>query len=88
MDGWENTLYQNSYGGAILTDLSNAINAINHDILIVKLGAYGFDTASLKLIKIFLTNYLVRTKVSSLYLQLIKIAFRSIPRICIGTTFI
>ena len=88
MDGWENTLYQNSYGGAILLDLSNAINAINHDLLIVKLDAYGFDTASLKLIKIFLTNYLVRTKVSSLYLQLIKIAFRSIPRICIGTTFI
>ena len=53
---WRNTLDQNGYGGAILMELSKAFDTINHDLLIAKLGGYGFDTESLKLIRSYLTN--------------------------------
>ena len=64
IERWKNTLDQNGYGGAILMDLSKAFDTINHDLLIAKLGAYGFDTASLKLIRSYLTNRFQRTKVN------------------------
>ena len=64
IERWKNTLDQNGYGGAILMDLSKAFDTINHDLLIVKLGAYGFDTDSLKLIRSYLTNRFQRTKVN------------------------
>ena len=41
---WKNNLDQNGYGGAVLMELSKAFDTINHDLLIAKLGAYGFDT--------------------------------------------
>ena len=62
---WKNTLDQNGYGGAIRADLSKAFDTINHDLLMAKLGAYGFDTASLKLIRSYLTNRFQRTKVNT-----------------------
>ena len=64
MERWENTLDQNGYGDAILMDLSKAFDTINHDLLIAKLSAYGFDTESLKIIKSYLMNHLQRTKVN------------------------
>ena len=62
IERWKNTLDQNGYGGAILMDLSKAFDTTNHDLLIAKLGAYVFDTASLKLIKSYLTNRRQRRK--------------------------
>ena len=62
---WKITLDQNGYGGAILMGLSNASDTVNHDLLIAKQGAYGFDTASLKLIRSYLTNRFQRTKVNT-----------------------
>ena len=57
----ENTLDQNGYGGAILMNFSKAFDTINH-YLLDKLGAYGFDSASLKLIRSYLTNCFQRMK--------------------------
>ena len=65
IERWKNTLDQNGYGGAILMDLSKAFDTIIHDLLIAKLDAYGFDTASLKLIRSCLTNRFRRTKVNT-----------------------
>ena len=59
------TLDQNGYGCTKLMDLSKAFDTINHDLLIDKLGAYGFDIASLKLIRSCLTNRFQRTKVNT-----------------------
>ena len=47
----KNTLDESECSGAILMELSKAFDTINHDLLIAKLGAYGFDTESLKLIR-------------------------------------
>ena len=62
---WENALCQNGYSGAIRLDLSKGFHTINSNLLIVKLGVYGFDTKSLKLINIYLTKFSQRMKVNA-----------------------
>ena len=47
---WKKALDNKSFGGAVLMDLSKAFDTINHDPLIAKLHAYGFDKSSLKLL--------------------------------------
>ena len=76
---WKNTLNQNGYGGAILMDLSRTFYTINHDLLIAKLGAYGFDTASLKLIRSYLTNRFQRTKMKTSFSNWSKL-FLGVPQ--------
>ena len=76
---WENTLDQNGYGGAILMDLSKASDTTNHDLLIPKLGAYGFDTASLMLIRSYLTNPFQKTKVNTSFSSWSKL-FLGLPQ--------
>ena len=46
-------------------NLSKTFDTINHELLIAKLGVYGFDTESLKLTKSYLTNRFQRTKVNT-----------------------
>ena len=79
IERWNNTLDQNGYGGAILIDLSKACDTINHDLLVAKLGAYGFDTASLKLMRSYLTNLLQRTKVNTSFSSWSKL-FLGVPQ--------
>ena len=58
IERWKNILDQNGYSGGILMDLSKAFDTINQYLLIAKLGAYYFDTESLKLSKSYLANHL------------------------------
>ena len=51
---WRISLDKGGYGGAVLTDLSEAFDTLNHDLLIAKLHAYGFDKNALKPLKSFL----------------------------------
>ena len=75
MEGWKNALDQNGYGGAIVMDLSKAFDTINHDPLIAKLSAYGFETASMKLIRSYLTNHFQRPKVNTSFSSRSKLFF-------------
>ena len=51
--------------GALLTDLSKAFDCLNHELLIAKLEAYGFDDASLCYICSYLSERKQRTKVNN-----------------------
>ena len=62
----ENTILdKNGYTGAVLTDLSNAFDTINHDLLIAKLNAYGFTKNSFRLIRSYLSNHWQRAKINT-----------------------
>ena len=43
IEKWKKSLDNRGYYGAVFMDLSKAYGTINHELLIAKLGAYGFD---------------------------------------------
>ena len=47
-----------------MKDLSKAFDTLNHELLIAKLSAYGFNNQSLKLIRSYLTNRQQKTKIN------------------------
>ena len=73
IEKWRISLDKGGYAGAIMMDLSKAFDTLNHDLLIAKLYAYGFDKISLKLIKSYLTGRWQRTKVNNSYSSWTKI---------------
>ena len=56
IERWRKSLDNKGYGGAVLMDLSKAFDTLNHDLLIAKLHAYGFDIKTLKLLHSYLTK--------------------------------
>ena len=60
---WRQSLDSRGYRGAVLMDLSKVFDTINHELLIAKLRAYGFNKESLELILGYLFNRLQRTKI-------------------------
>ena len=52
------------FGGAILMDLSKAFDPLNHDLLIAKLRAYGFNRDLLKMINNCLSSRWQRKKIN------------------------
>ena len=65
--------------GALLTDLSKALDSIPHGIIIAKLEAYGFHIDTLKLIHDYLSNRKQRVKVNDAY-SLWKDIFYGVPQ--------
>ena len=56
IESWKKSLDMKGFGEAILMDLSKAFDTLNHELLISKLHAYGFDESSLKLLHSYLSN--------------------------------
>ena len=59
--------WKRSVDRVLLTDLSKAFDCLNHDLLIAKLHAYGFDNNSLSLIHNYLTSRFQRIRINSNY---------------------
>ena len=62
---WKKNQDKRGECGALFVDLSKAVDCLQHDLLLAKLDAYGFDYKSLKPISSFLSNKKYRTKINS-----------------------
>ena len=67
IEKWKKNLDDKGYGEAVLMNLSKALDTLNHDLLIAKLSAYGFEHDTLKLLYSYLTNKWHRTKINSAF---------------------
>ena len=65
LEKWKNTLDKGSFVCAIFMDLSKASDTMNHNLLIAKLGAYGFQEDALVFMKSYFTNRQQRVRVNS-----------------------
>ena len=65
LDRWKKAMDSGKIAGALLTDLSKAFDCLNHELLIAKLAAYGFDQSSLSYIYSYLADRKQRTKVNN-----------------------
>ena len=75
---WKNALDNKSFGGAALMDLSKALDTKNHDPLIAKRHAYGFDKSSLKYFVSYLNNRWHRASSKGFLKDLFLVLFFSI----------
>ena len=75
IENWRKFLGLGGHAGALLTDLSKVFNCIDHELLIAKLHAYGFDTDALKFIYSYLKGRKQRTKINSSYSSFAEILF-------------
>ena len=58
-------LDKGGYVCAIFMDLSKTFDTIHHELIIEKLGAYGFSQDTLQYMRSFLTNRQQRVRVNS-----------------------
>ena len=65
IDRWQKSMDKGEIAAALLTDLSKAFDCLNHELLIAKLEAYGFDNSSLQYIYSYLSDRKQRTKVNN-----------------------
>ena len=75
IEKWRRSLDGGSQAGALPTDLSKAFDCIDHELLIAKLYAYGFDKKSLHFINAYLKGRKQRTKINSSYSAFAEILF-------------
>ena len=67
LERWKKSIDRKGCAGALLTDLSKAFDCLSHELLIAKLGAYGFDYFSLKLVYNYLNYRHQRVRIISKY---------------------
>ena len=65
LEMWKNTLDKGGYVSAIFMDLSKVFDILNHNLLIAKLGAYGFERDSLSFMKSYLKDRQQRVRVNN-----------------------
>ena len=82
IEKWRKFLDAGGAFGALLTDLSKALDCLPHELLIAKLHAYGVDVPSLKLLHSYLTKRKQRVKLNGTHSSWSEILF-GVPQGCI-----
>ena len=67
IENWKLALDNKKIIAALSMDLSKAFDCLQHDLIIAKLYAYGFDVQALKLIYSYLSNRIQSVKVKDAY---------------------
>ena len=62
IEKWWRSTNVDASGGVVLANLSKAFDCIDHELLIAKLYAYGFDKNSLCFINLYLKGWKQSTK--------------------------
>ena len=65
LEKWKNTPYKSGFVCAMSMDLSKAFETMDHDLLITKLGVFGFQEDALVSMKSYFTNRQQRARVKS-----------------------
>ena len=65
LEKWKNTLDKGGFVCAMFMDLPKAFDTMNYDLLIAKLGAFGFQKDALSFMKSYLTKRRQRVRVNS-----------------------
>ena len=65
IEKWKSAIDNRTMFDVLLTDLSEAIDCLSHDLLIAKLTAYRFSIAALRLVQNYLSNRKQWTKINS-----------------------
>ena len=74
IETWRAMLNKGNKVGAIIMDLSKAFDTLNHNLLLCKLKAYGFNKNALTFIQSYFTNRHQRTKVGDKFNKWQKIS--------------
>ena len=56
LETWKRSSDKDKVFGVLLTDLSKALDCLNHELLTAKLNAYSFSLLALRLINGYLSN--------------------------------
>ena len=67
IEKWKQSIDNGGAFGALIRDLSKALDYLSHELLIAKLDAFGFDKFSLKLVQNYLSNCIQRGKIKDSY---------------------
>ena len=65
LEKWKRALDKGEYVSTLFMDLSKSFGAINHDLLIAKLKAYGFSKEALTLMKSYLKNQKQKVQINN-----------------------
>ena len=76
LNKWHSCLDNSGVVGTILMSLSKASDCLPHELVLVKLHAYGVDIKSLKLLQDYLSNRTQRVKLDSTFSSWLKILLR------------
>ena len=68
-ENWKENLDKREECVASFVDLSKAFDCLQHDLLLAKLNAYGFEYKFLKLISSFVSKRKYRTKINSSFTE-------------------
>ena len=79
IERWPKILDEGGKTGAVLADLSKTFDCIDHNLLIAKLNAYGFEKRSLQFLHFYHTKRKRRTKVESAF-SYREMLFSDVPR--------